>query len=866
MNTRVWPFLVGRNRTLGYQVIVSPRFLAENDHSRLLAYAAGGNDSTPGNATIREVLGSEIGTITVIFRVVRAQAQEYDIEGNDVLEDEGGRPIRLMEGVVVQGGIEQIKNIVLTQEDFQIVHEQVKKAYQVFWATNESFSEWTSQPLALKAPVNAADQVTLKEEAPLEVPRLPATGRDVRPTTRVSDHTPSIPIKNGMASTTDARRLWPKTDSVISQHNAPYTPNTLGMLPGSNDPTIISNCFTGNTPLFQTQTMNLISIFIYNIAGLLLLLNVFLLFNILDLVIFLKKMLRYHLVIFLLVAGLVVIIISGAIVYDSISTLRKKSRSQPSPVVQHQRTTLHGVSWYRKALAYRAIIVICLIVICIPLSFWRYNTVEGVGLSPDNPRIGVCDGSCILDGDRSTGNLKQEAAKYFQQKQDALACQYLRWAAIGDITGPETTNPEQNDARSQAEDTTDAEAKIDYENRCTNMQCPCISFVVAVQFIDQGDSNADYINGMSRSILQGAYLQQKKWNRSHSSGPEMYLFIANVRPDVPGDQGQEATQQEVANQILRIQQSDQDHVVVGVVGLPFGINTLTSKLSDAHIPMVSIAPLVSSNSKPYLFSVAPSLDDEINKVANFCPGFQKIQYYYDENDDYSQTFTQLFQASSNLPSDVNPIPYKNITSLANQVAASDSDLAIFIGPAEDTTNFLIQLRAAEKANNSKSHTVLAGDNLYQWVYTYFKPSDRTAFDNAYFPAFAYPQPDQLPIDLHMQDNFNHMLDDFNKTFDPGGKRSGNIYTYHRASSDAILAYDALSLLTNAQEHTNCTVSCDTSVWGDTLQHYIKSKSFQGVSGQISFISGNSVPNSKFSFFLVIQDQKNGNPQDFSGRY
>ena len=203
--------------------------------------------------------------------------------------------------------------------------------------------------------------------------------------------------------------------------------------------------------------------------------------------------------------------------------------------------------------------------------------------------------------------------------------------------------------------------------------------------------------------------------------------------------------------------------------------------------MVSIAPLVSSNSQPYLFSVAPSLDDETNKVVNFCLGFQKIQYYYDQNDSYSQTFTQLFQASPNSPSSVNPTAYGDIPSLANQVAASDSDLVIFIGPVRDTTTFPIQLRQDEKANNP-SHTVLAGDNLYQWVYKYFTPDEKAAFDNVRFVAFAYPDLAQLPNDPYM-------LDDFNDTFDPGGKHSGNIYTYRRASSDAILAYDALSLFT-----------------------------------------------------------------------
>src|SRR5262249_12333605 len=143
------------------------------------------------------------------------------------------------------------------------------------------------------------------------------------------------------------------------------------------------------------------------------------------------------------------------------------------------------------------------------------------------------------------------------------------------------------------------------------------------------------------------------------------------------------------------------------------------------------------------FSVAPSLNDEIGEMVKFCSGFRQIQYYYNPNDTYSQKFTPLFQASLNI---IKPISYTDLTSVANQVAASNSDLIIFIGPVEDTATFLIQLRRQEKANNYQSHTVLTRDNLYQWVYKYFTPNDRSAFDNVYFVAFAYPQADQLPDD------------------------------------------------------------------------------------------------------------------------
>ncbi len=181
MSIAAWPFLVGRNRTLGYQVVVSPQFLSVSALSYLLTQIAGGDESPPAGATAREIHIRGAGKISVIFRVVKPQAQEYDVGDTDVLRDAGGRPIRLIEGFVVQGGIKQLKKIILTQEDLQMVHDQVKEAYRAFWSADEIVSEWASMPFDLKTPTSADDQITLQVETPLEVPRPPGRRRVTDP-------------------------------------------------------------------------------------------------------------------------------------------------------------------------------------------------------------------------------------------------------------------------------------------------------------------------------------------------------------------------------------------------------------------------------------------------------------------------------------------------------------------------------------------------------------------------------------------------------------------------------------------------------------------------------------------------------------
>jgi len=150
MSVQAWPFLIGRSETQGYRVLVSPHFITAQRQSSLLAKAAVGDESAPKTATYREIHSNVLGNISIVFRIIKATGQYYDIENEDRLKDEGGRPIQLMEGFVVNGRIDNNRQIVVTEEVFNAVHEQVKRVYREFWYTTDStFPERVSQPFSL---------------------------------------------------------------------------------------------------------------------------------------------------------------------------------------------------------------------------------------------------------------------------------------------------------------------------------------------------------------------------------------------------------------------------------------------------------------------------------------------------------------------------------------------------------------------------------------------------------------------------------------------------------------------------------------------------------------------------------------------
>ena len=122
MNIQAWPFLVSRNRYLGYQTVVAPGFMVEADITGLLANHVGGEPSDYPQYV--ELPRTKVGNLAVVYRVVRATDQDV------VLRDESGRPILWIEGVVLQN---PVKNITFPGDVLKEAHRRVESDYREFW-------------------------------------------------------------------------------------------------------------------------------------------------------------------------------------------------------------------------------------------------------------------------------------------------------------------------------------------------------------------------------------------------------------------------------------------------------------------------------------------------------------------------------------------------------------------------------------------------------------------------------------------------------------------------------------------------------------------------------------------------------------
>ncbi len=165
MSDKVWPFLVSRNKNLGYRTVVAPDFLVSEKMHMLLAEVAGGELTREGFAIYREVHGSPFGELTLVFRVVRADKRFLGDEEEGVLRDYHGRPIDFIEGVVLLQA--PVSDLVFTDNLFLKAHTQLEKPYQEFWKDETSL--FTVQPSEAISLAHEGKALALLEESPFNI-------------------------------------------------------------------------------------------------------------------------------------------------------------------------------------------------------------------------------------------------------------------------------------------------------------------------------------------------------------------------------------------------------------------------------------------------------------------------------------------------------------------------------------------------------------------------------------------------------------------------------------------------------------------------------------------------------------------------
>lgn len=149
MKYQAWPFLVSRNLYVDYRTIVAPDFICNAKISNLLAQAADGEITPENTAYFRKILNSEVGELTLVFRVFHPT--KADIKQGDTtekLKDGFGREICFIEGLVIR---EELENINVSATTFDFIHNQVLPPYQEFWQINQPVSAFESTAFELES-------------------------------------------------------------------------------------------------------------------------------------------------------------------------------------------------------------------------------------------------------------------------------------------------------------------------------------------------------------------------------------------------------------------------------------------------------------------------------------------------------------------------------------------------------------------------------------------------------------------------------------------------------------------------------------------------------------------------------------------
>ena len=172
MSIEVWPFLVSRNRYLDYRTVVAPDFICEAKTGNLLARVTTGDLTEPGKGFIRQIFGSKVGDFTIVYRILKATQKDLNSQvGDEILKDQFGREILLIEGVVIQE-IKTQKNVFISQKNIEEIHHKLTGGYTKFWEHRDPHPATPSDKLSLSIdsssrPLQLEEKELFQVESPI---------------------------------------------------------------------------------------------------------------------------------------------------------------------------------------------------------------------------------------------------------------------------------------------------------------------------------------------------------------------------------------------------------------------------------------------------------------------------------------------------------------------------------------------------------------------------------------------------------------------------------------------------------------------------------------------------------------------------
>jgi len=133
MLTQAWSFLVTRNQSIDYKTVVAPDFISQAKIRSLLIKASEDDSSEEGKVLIRSIQGSEVGDLTIVFRVAKAKRRYIEESGNDdILKDPFGREIYVIDGLVFREKSDKVFGKI-RQIHLKQARKELKEQYSKFW-------------------------------------------------------------------------------------------------------------------------------------------------------------------------------------------------------------------------------------------------------------------------------------------------------------------------------------------------------------------------------------------------------------------------------------------------------------------------------------------------------------------------------------------------------------------------------------------------------------------------------------------------------------------------------------------------------------------------------------------------------------
>lgn len=262
---------------------------------------------------------------------------------------------------------------------------------------------------------------------------------------------------------------------------------------------------------------------------------------------------------------------------------------------------------------------------------------NGIGVMqwPGSPEyIGISDGRFSFDTSRPDATLKCQGSQKLKERDSSGAESFWTQALQKLQTGSRIR-----------EKSNDAEALIYREDQhvlssCQQPSCAYITFVIGTIL------SGDYVS-VGRDTLQGVYVAQEIYNRSHNS-VKVRLLIANYSSIVRTNA---QVGQQIANQIASqiVTGAKLDKSIKGVMGLPFISQNAIEMLKEKNIPIV--LPIGSSelqtSGATNVFRVAASTEREGRVGALYVErklNKKNVVVFVDRDNPYSRSLASAFES------------------------------------------------------------------------------------------------------------------------------------------------------------------------------------------------------------------------------